>query len=136
MRAISICETNADVFLLSLLFVVESYEESKVVSVDSISKSLLTYVQRCFNLDEEIMPCTVDEKFIMINETIAQRIVKGIHLMYGIEFAWEVVAVDRSCLHLALRIYTARRALAPFSSTPIPPPQEPRFSEPVESGSN
>ncbi|KAF9343424.1 phosphatidylethanolamine N-methyltransferase, partial [Mortierella sp. AD094] len=56
------------------------------------------------------------ERFLMINETIAQRIVKGIQLMYGIEFAWEVVAVDMSCLHLALRIFTASRALAPFSA--------------------
>lgn len=94
----------------------------------SISQALLLYVQRCFNEDEDTMPCTADEKFIMINQQIAQRIVKGIQLMYGIEFAWEVVAVDMSCLHLAIRIATARRALAPFSvSTPSPdtnsPPQ-------------
>ncbi|KAF8947299.1 hypothetical protein BGZ47_009596, partial [Haplosporangium gracile] len=71
---------------------------------------------RCFNSDEETMPCTVDERFIMINEQIAERIVKGIQLMYGIEFAWEVVSLDMSCLHLALRIFTAIRALAPFST--------------------
>lgn len=108
-----------------------NYEDSKEVSVGSISQALLPYVQRCFNEDEDTMPCTADEKFIMINQQIAQRIVKGIHLMYGIEFAWEVVAVDMSCLHLALRIATARRALAPFTvSTPVlspdgnsPPPQ-------------
>ncbi|KAK3809897.1 MAG: phospholipid methyltransferase-domain-containing protein [Linnemannia elongata] len=105
-----------------------NYEESKDISVGSISQALLLYVQRCFNEDEDTMPCTADEKFIMINQQIAQRIVKGIQLMYGIEFAWEVVAVDMSCLHLAIRIATARRALAPFSvSTPSPdtnsPPQ-------------
>ncbi|KAG0369449.1 phosphatidylethanolamine N-methyltransferase [Mortierella sp. AD032] len=92
-----------------------NYEDSKDVSVGSINKALLPYIQRCFNEDEDTMPCTADEKFIMINQQIAQRIVKGIQLMYGIEFAWEVVAVDMSCLHLAIRIATARRALAPFS---------------------
>ncbi|KAG0203149.1 phosphatidylethanolamine N-methyltransferase [Mortierella sp. GBA30] len=94
----------------------DNYEDLKEVSVASIGQALLPYVQRCYNMDEEVMPCTVEEKFVMINEPIAQRIVKGIHMMYGIEFAWEVVAVDMSCLHLALRIFTARRALAPFST--------------------
>ncbi|KAG0361845.1 phospholipid methyltransferase-domain-containing protein [Gamsiella multidivaricata] len=98
----------------------ENYQEDKEHTVSAIGQSLLPYVQRCFNSDEETMPCTVDERFIMINEPIAQRIVKGIQLMYGIEFAWEVVAVDMSCLHLALRIFTARRALAPFSSVSSP----------------
>ncbi|KAF9088033.1 phosphatidylethanolamine N-methyltransferase [Mortierella sp. GBA35] len=97
-----------------------NYEESKDISVGTISQALLPYVQRCFNQDEDTMPCTADEKFVMINQQIAQRIVKGIQLMYGIEFAWEVVAVDMSVLHLSIRIATARRALAPFSvSTPV-----------------
>ncbi|KAG0253722.1 phosphatidylethanolamine N-methyltransferase [Mortierella polycephala] len=109
----------------------ENYEDNKDISVTSIGQALLPYVQRCFNNDEETMPCTVDEKFVMISQPIAQRIVKGIHLMYGIEFAWEVVAVDMCCLHLALRIYTARRALAPFSSTPNLSPGTFQFA-PVE----
>ncbi|KAF9932021.1 phosphatidylethanolamine N-methyltransferase [Linnemannia zychae] len=97
-----------------------NYEDTKDVSVEAINQALLPYIQRCFNQDEDTMPCTADEKFIMINQQIAQRIVKGIQLMYGIEFAWEVVAVDMSCLRLAIRIATARRALAPFSvSTPV-----------------
>ncbi|KAF8932158.1 phosphatidylethanolamine N-methyltransferase [Dissophora ornata] len=106
----------------------DSYENVKDLSVASIGETLLPYVQRCFSLDEDTMPCTVDEKFIMINESIAQRIVKGIHLMYGIEFAWEVVTVDMCCLRLAMRIMTARRALAPFSSTPRLSSEEPQFS--------
>ncbi|ORZ04453.1 phospholipid methyltransferase-domain-containing protein [Lobosporangium transversale] len=95
-------------------------DESKDLSVDSVSQRLLPYVQRCFSLDEDTMPCAVDERFVMINQTIAQRIVKGIHMMYGIEFAWEVVAIDMSCLHLAMRIMTARRALAPFTVASSP----------------
>ncbi|KAF9542338.1 phosphatidylethanolamine N-methyltransferase [Mortierella hygrophila] len=111
-----------------------NYEQSKDIPVESISQALLPYVQRCFNEDEDTMPCTVDEKFIMINQQIAQRIVKGIQLMYGIEFAWEVVAVDMSCLRLAIRIATARRALAPFSvSTPSPDTNSsPRFLPTLE----
>ncbi|KAF9927492.1 phosphatidylethanolamine N-methyltransferase [Linnemannia zychae] len=93
-----------------------SHQQETEHSVASISQTLLPYVQRCFNSDAEVMPATVDERFIMINEQIAERIVKGIQLIYGIEFAWEVVSLDMSCLHLALRIFTARRALAPFST--------------------
>ncbi|KAG0348100.1 phosphatidylethanolamine N-methyltransferase [Podila humilis] len=87
------------------------------VDVPSIGETLLEFVQRCFNNDKEVMPCTVDEMFVTINETVAKRIVKGVELMYGIDFAWEVVAVDMSCQNLARRIYTARKALAPFAST-------------------
>ncbi|KAF9207344.1 phosphatidylethanolamine N-methyltransferase [Haplosporangium sp. Z 27] len=94
----------------------ENQQGGKEYTVSSVSQTLLPFVQRCYNSDEETMPCTTDERFLMINETIAQRIVKGIQLMYGIEFAWEVVAIDMSCLHLALRIFTANRALAPFQS--------------------
>ncbi|KAG0005344.1 phosphatidylethanolamine N-methyltransferase [Entomortierella chlamydospora] len=97
----------------------ESHEATDL-SVPSIGQTLLPYVQRCFNLDEDMMPCNVEEKFVMINETIAQRIVKGIQLFYGIEFAWEVVTLDMSCTRLAMRILTAIRALAPFSTqTPL-----------------
>ncbi|KAI1313856.1 phosphatidylethanolamine N-methyltransferase [Mortierella claussenii] len=107
---------NVMAYTTPFAIALHGHQQEKEHTVASISQSLLPYVQRCFNSDEEIMPCTVDERFILINETIAQRIVRGIQLMYGIEFAWEVVAVDMSCLHLALRIFTARRALAPFSA--------------------
>ncbi|KAG0288901.1 phosphatidylethanolamine N-methyltransferase, partial [Linnemannia gamsii] len=70
-----------------------NHQEEAEHAVSSISRALLPYVQRCFNSDEETMPCTVDERFIMINEQIAERIVKGIQLMYGIEFAWEEIQV-------------------------------------------
>ncbi|KAG0028758.1 phosphatidylethanolamine N-methyltransferase [Podila clonocystis] len=93
----------------------DNYEQEGEHTVASIGQALLPHAQRCFNLDESTMPTSVDERFVMINEQIAQRIVKGIQLMYGIEFAWEVVTVDMSCLYLALRIFTARRALAPFA---------------------
>lgn len=104
------------------MLTVASFEDAKDLSVTSVGQTLLTYVQRCFSLNEDTMPCTVDEQFVIINQTIAQRIVKGIHLMYGIEFAWEVVAVDMCCLRLAMRIITARRALAPFAPTTTIPP--------------
>jgi phosphatidylethanolamine N-methyltransferase len=105
---------------------VPSFEDAQDLTVESVGQTLLTYVQRCFSLDEETMPCSVEEQFVMINQTIAERIVKGIHLMYGIEFAWEVIAVDMCCLRLAMRIMTARRALAPFAS-PTVPSGEPTF---------
>jgi phosphatidylethanolamine N-methyltransferase len=95
---------------------VENFQEDTEPTVASIGQSLLPYVQRSFDMNEDTMPCSVDERFIVINETVAKRIVKGIQLMYGIEFSWEVVATDMSCLHLALRIFTARRALAPFAA--------------------
>ncbi|KAG0288195.1 phosphatidylethanolamine N-methyltransferase [Dissophora globulifera] len=106
---------------------VENYENAKDLSVESIGETLLSYVQLCFNMDEDTMPRTVDEEFVMMDEVIAQRIVQGIHLMFGIEFAWEVVTVDMRCLRLATRIMTAIHALAPFSSTPRVSTDRPQF---------
>ncbi|KAF9338404.1 phosphatidylethanolamine N-methyltransferase [Podila minutissima] len=106
----------------------QNYENVKIDTVSSIGVALLPFVQRCFNNDKEVMPCTIEETFIMINELIAKRIVKGVELMYGIDFAWEVIAVDMSCNNLAQRIFTARKALAPFSSTPSIPSEKPQFA--------
>ncbi|KAG0357444.1 phosphatidylethanolamine N-methyltransferase [Podila minutissima] len=106
----------------------QNYENVKIDTVSSIGVALLPFVQRCFNNDKEVMPCTIEETFIMINELIATRIVKGVELMYGIDFAWEVIAVDMSCSNLAQRIFTARKALAPFSSTPSIPSETPQFA--------
>ncbi|KFH73160.1 hypothetical protein MVEG_00381 [Podila verticillata NRRL 6337] len=106
----------------------QNYENVKINTVPLISEALLPFVQRCFNNDKDVMPCTIEETFIMINESIAKRIVKGIELMYGIDFAWEVVAVDMSCSNLAQRIFTARKALAPFSSTPAIPSEAPQLA--------
>ncbi|KAG0024359.1 phosphatidylethanolamine N-methyltransferase [Podila clonocystis] len=106
----------------------QNYENVKINTVPSIGEALLPFVQRCFNNDKEVMPCTIEEAFIMINELIAKRIVQGVALMYGIDFAWEVVAVDMSCNNLAQRIFTARKALAPFSSTPSITSEAPQFT--------
>ncbi|KAF9414265.1 phosphatidylethanolamine N-methyltransferase [Podila epigama] len=107
------------------------HEDANVtLSVDSIAKELLPFVQRAFSNDKEVMPCTVDETFVMINEAIAKRIVKGVELLYGIDFAWQVVAVDMSCLHMAQRIFTARKALAPFAPSAATTPMQPSSDTP------
>ncbi|KAF9926911.1 phosphatidylethanolamine N-methyltransferase [Modicella reniformis] len=109
----------------------ESFEDAKDLPATLIAQNLLPYIQHCFSLNEDTMPYTVDEQFVMIDETIARRIVKGIHLMYGIEFAWDVVRIGVCCLRLAEQIVIARRALAPFPTTPPMPSGGPRLA-PVE----
>ncbi|KAG0199218.1 hypothetical protein BGX28_007467 [Mortierella sp. GBA30] len=88
--------------------------EAVLGSLDSISrkKLLLAYVQRqrSFLLDEDVLPCRVEEKSVMIGP-IAQRIAKGILLM-GSRLARGVMAADMYCPYLALKIFTARKALA------------------------
>ncbi|RUP49410.1 phospholipid methyltransferase-domain-containing protein [Jimgerdemannia flammicorona] len=83
---------------------------------DVIETTLLELVRTCLDHDPDLIPHSPAEEFVMLSEPHARRIVYGVKLVFGIDFAWEVVEVDMSVDKLALRIHDARRALVPFSS--------------------
>ena len=84
-------------------------------STESITKELFPYVQCCF--PSKLKPNNPDDQFRMMDleEVIAKRIVYGIKQMYGIEFAWEIVAADGNCTALASRTASAKSVLQKFS---------------------
>jgi phosphatidylethanolamine N-methyltransferase len=45
----------------------------------------------------------------------AKRVVYAIRMIYGVDFAWEVVGSDRCVASLSKRVNQALRALSPFS---------------------
>ena len=84
----------------------------------AIEKALLPVVQNCFDRDPDIAPQTVLECFGSLVERdgkFAKRVVYAVQMMFGVEFAPEVVQADGKVSHLAWRVWEAKKVLAPYS---------------------
>ncbi|CAG8629371.1 6873_t:CDS:2, partial [Dentiscutata heterogama] len=90
-----------------------------------IEQTVLTLVQRVLldsdsihitsnEFSENKIPRNTSDDYILMKEIHAKRIVYGIKMMFGVDFAWEVVSVDANVGRLAQRIYKAKLALKPF----------------------
>ncbi|CAG8471715.1 2511_t:CDS:2 [Ambispora gerdemannii] len=80
----------------------------------TIEQSILDLVRKALDSDPSLVPHTTSDDYLLMKEAHAKRIVYGIKMMFGVDFAWEVVAIDGNVGRLARRIYNALRALAPF----------------------
>lgn len=85
---------------------------------ESVEKTLLPVVVRCFESDEDLAPNTVDEEFGGFGEKYANRIVYAVKELFGVDFAPEVVQADGNVRRLAWRICNARRVLV-FPPLPL-----------------
>lgn len=80
----------------------------------SIETALLPVVQNCFDRDPDIAPRSPSESFGALVERdgkFARRVVYAIQMMFGIEFAPEVVKADGKVSNLAWRIWEAKKVL-------------------------
>ncbi|CAG8525641.1 12538_t:CDS:2 [Ambispora leptoticha] len=80
----------------------------------TIEQSILDLVRKALDSDPSLIPHTTSDDYLLMKEEHAKRIVYGIKMIFGVDFAWEVVATDGNVGRLARRIYNALRALAPF----------------------
>ncbi|KAG0177580.1 phosphatidylethanolamine N-methyltransferase [Apophysomyces sp. BC1021] len=83
--------------------------------VDVVERSILKLVQSAFGNDSQVMPLSPVEDYLGMTEKDARHVVYGIKLMFGVEFAWEVVLADKCVARLAKRIRLAHDALSPFA---------------------
>ncbi|KAF7728894.1 phosphatidylethanolamine N-methyltransferase [Apophysomyces ossiformis] len=83
--------------------------------VDVVERSILKLVQDALGNDSEVMPVSPVEDYLGMTEKEAKHVVYGIKLMFGVEFAWEVVLADKCVARLAKRIHLALDALSPFA---------------------
>lgn len=79
-------------------------------------RTLLRIVQNALGNDPERMPVTPLDEYVGMGETEARHVAYAIQLMYGVEFAWEIVLADKCVARLSKRIGHALEALAPFAS--------------------
>lgn len=89
----------------------------------AVEAALLPILQNCFDRDPDIAPHTADEKFggmIERDGKYSKRVVYAIKLMFGIEFAADVVKADGTVRNLAWRICNAKQVLAPYSMASSP----------------
>ncbi|KAF2750467.1 phosphatidylethanolamine N-methyltransferas-like protein [Sporormia fimetaria CBS 119925] len=84
----------------------------------AVQAALLPLVRNCFDRDPEIAPSTVEEPFgsqVERDGKYARRVVFAVQMMFGVEFAPEVVQADGNVRNLAWRICSAKKVLAPYS---------------------
>jgi phosphatidylethanolamine N-methyltransferase len=96
----------------------DSFDFTTTTTQSAIEQAILPLVQNCFDRDPDCAPRTVDEQFGSTLERegkYARRVVYAIQLMFGVEFAPEVVQADGNVRNLAWRICNAKRVLAPYS---------------------
>ncbi|KAI8394286.1 phospholipid methyltransferase-domain-containing protein [Radiomyces spectabilis] len=80
----------------------------------AVQRTVLKFVQNVLGNDSELMPVSSMEEFIGIGENEAKHLVRLIKLTFGVEFAWEVVLVDKTVAQLTKRIQHGLKTLTPF----------------------
>ncbi|KAI8337739.1 phospholipid methyltransferase-domain-containing protein [Chlamydoabsidia padenii] len=81
---------------------------------NGVQHTLLRLVQNALDNNPDTVPVSPTDVFIGLGELEARHIVDVIKLVYGVEFAWEVVLVDNTVARLAKRIQLGVEALSPF----------------------
>ncbi|KAF7723905.1 phosphatidylethanolamine N-methyltransferase [Apophysomyces ossiformis] len=86
----------------------------QVQDTNAVQLSLLKLIQNVLGNNPELMPVSPLEDYDMsMNETEARHVAYAIQLMYGVEFAWEVVLADKCVARLTKRVQHAVEAIAP-----------------------
>ncbi|KAI8885804.1 hypothetical protein K501DRAFT_331665 [Backusella circina FSU 941] len=82
---------------------------------DSLELCLLKLIQNILDNSPEKIPMSPVDDYTFLDEKGAKRVAYVIKIMFGVEFAWEVILSDTRVDRLAKRIQNALEALAPFS---------------------
>ncbi|KAG0168996.1 phosphatidylethanolamine N-methyltransferase [Apophysomyces sp. BC1034] len=86
----------------------------QVQDSNAVQLSLLKLIQNVLGNNPDLMPVSPLEDYdISMGETEAQRVAYAIQVMYGVEFAWEVVLADKCVARLTKRIQHAVEAITP-----------------------
>lgn len=110
-----------DLQSLSLSFNANNSNSDELIR-RSIETTLLPVVQNCFDRDPEIAPHSPGESFgarVERDGKFARRVVYAIQMMFGIEFAPEVVKTDGNVRNLAWRIWEAKKVLVSCFTYPL-----------------
>lgn len=111
-------DNKHNVMACSVPFEIKAPSTPSVIDMESTKKNVLKFVQNVLDNNAEIMPVTPEEEYVGMGEVESRHLVECIKFSYNVEFAWEVVATDKSVARLSKRILHAREALSPFTSEP------------------
>ncbi|CAO3642246.1 unnamed protein product [Mucor hiemalis] len=75
---------------------------------NAIQVCLLRLVQNALGNDPEKMPMSPIDDYTYLNETSAKKIAYAIKVIFGVEFAWEVIVADTRVNRLSKRVLHAQ----------------------------
>ncbi|OBZ84963.1 Phosphatidylethanolamine N-methyltransferase [Choanephora cucurbitarum] len=109
-------DNKHNVMTISAPFDIKPPTVSRINEINVTEHTILKWIQYALGNNAEIMPRTVDEEYVGMDEVESKHLVYCIKLVYDVDFAWEVVTTDKTASHIAKRIHHARKALLPFNS--------------------
>lgn len=109
-------DNKHNVMAHSISFEIKAPTTPSVIDLNTTQLTVLKYIQNTLGNNADLMPVTPEEEYVGMGEVESKHLVRCIKLAYQVEFAWEVVATDKSASRLAKRIIHAREALSPFKS--------------------
>ncbi|KAI8098099.1 phospholipid methyltransferase-domain-containing protein [Gilbertella persicaria] len=116
------------VMVKSLPFEIIAPPTPDIHDEDAIQLSLLKLIQSVLDHDPDKIPMSPIDDYAYLTEVAARKLSHVIKLMFGVEFAWEVIVADMRVSQLTKRIQHAVDALLPFSDQ--------RLVQKQKSGSN
>lgn len=99
----------------SVPFEITAPERPALQDKEAVQRCLLKLIQHVLGNDSERMPVTPVDEYIGMGEKEAKHVAYTIKLMFGVEFAWEIILADKCAARLTKRLYHALDALAPFA---------------------
>nr|CAG8454112.1 3673_t:CDS:10 [Entrophospora candida] len=102
------------VMAISQPFEIKAPTPKYILDLPSVEQMVLTLVQKALDTDPKFVPYSTQDDYVLMKEVHAKRIVYGIKMSFGVDFAWEVVAIDGNVRRLARRIHKARLVLSPI----------------------
>lgn len=109
-HACTACRFRFSLIPFFIFLTLSFYAAPKAPSVhdkDSVQRCLLRLVQNALGNDAERMPVTPVDEYIGMGETEGRHIAYAIKLMYGVEFAWEIILGDKTVARLTRRVSLA-----------------------------
>ncbi|CAI2174676.1 3057_t:CDS:10, partial [Funneliformis geosporum] len=94
-------DNNHGVMVISQPFEIVAITPKYASDLPTIEQTVLTLVQRALDSNPKLIPYTTRDDYLLMKEVHAKRIVYGIKMVFGVDFAWQVVAVDGNVGRLA-----------------------------------
>jgi phosphatidylethanolamine N-methyltransferase len=128
-------DNKHNVMAVSVPFEIKAPTIPAVIDIETTKQTLLRWIQNTLGNNADIIPRIAEEEYVGMGEVESTHLVKCIKLTYKVEFAWEVVATDKTavrlanrvsyhsvfdlyktCIHHLYQVLHAREALSPFTS--------------------
>jgi phosphatidylethanolamine N-methyltransferase len=101
--------------MLTSIFVILAPATPDTNDEDAIQLCLLRLIQSALENDPEKMPMSPIDSYTYLDESSAKKLAYAIKIIFGVEFAWEVIVADTTVNRLTKRVQHALNALSPFS---------------------